>query len=53
MLPSVLRRFPYSSPGRLNYDSLSQQTMMEMVIAGTFNKEAICRDLNEPKVIDD
>ena len=34
------------SLGRLDYASLSQQALMEMVIEGIANKEKICGDVN-------
>ncbi|KNH06613.1 hypothetical protein XU18_2564 [Perkinsela sp. CCAP 1560/4] len=36
------------SLGRLDYASLSQQALMEMVIEGIANKEKICGDADEP-----
>ena len=42
-----------SSLGRLDYTSLSQQALMEMVIEGITQKEAICGDPDEPKDIEE
>ena len=42
-----------SSFGRLDYASLSQQALMEMVIEGIANKEKICGDANEPNDIEE
>ena len=39
--------------GRLDYASLSQQALMEMVIEGIANKEKICGDADEPKDIEE
>ena len=39
------------SLGRVDKESLPQQSLMEMVIDGISNKEVICRDANEPKDI--
>ena len=41
------------SLGRLDYASLSQQALMEMVIEGIANKEKICGDADEPKDIEE
>ncbi|KNH05957.1 hypothetical protein XU18_3119 [Perkinsela sp. CCAP 1560/4] len=41
------------SLGRLDYASLSQQALMEMVIDGITNKEKICRDPDAPKEIEE
>ena len=41
------------SLGRLDYASLSQQALMEMVIEGITNKEKICGDADEPKDIEE
>ncbi|KNH04576.1 hypothetical protein XU18_4206 [Perkinsela sp. CCAP 1560/4] len=41
------------SLGRLDYASLSQQALMEMVIDGIANKEKICGDANELKDIEE
>ena len=40
------------SLGRLDYTSLSQQALMEVVIEGITNKEKICGDADEPKDIE-
>ncbi|KNH06899.1 leucine-rich repeat protein [Perkinsela sp. CCAP 1560/4] len=42
-----------SSLGRVDRESLPQQTLMEMVIDGITNKEEICGDLDEPKDIEE
>ncbi|KNH06149.1 hypothetical protein XU18_2974 [Perkinsela sp. CCAP 1560/4] len=42
-----------SSFGRLDYASLSQQALMEMVIEGIANKEKICGDPDEPTDIEE
>ncbi|KNH04683.1 hypothetical protein XU18_4121 [Perkinsela sp. CCAP 1560/4] len=39
------------SLGRVDKESLPQQALMEMVIDGVKNKEAICGDVDEPKDI--
>ncbi|KNH04162.1 leucine-rich repeat protein [Perkinsela sp. CCAP 1560/4] len=39
--------------GRLDYASLSQQALMELVIEEIINKQKICGDSNEPQDIDD
>ncbi|KNH08097.1 hypothetical protein XU18_1313 [Perkinsela sp. CCAP 1560/4] len=41
------------SLGRLDYASLSQQALMEMVIEGIANKEKICGDVDEPTDIEE
>ncbi|KNH05182.1 leucine-rich repeat protein [Perkinsela sp. CCAP 1560/4] len=41
------------SLGRVDYGSLSQQTLMEMVIEGITNKEEICGDVDDPTDIDE
>ena len=41
------------SLGRLDYASLSQQALMEMVIEGITDKEMICGDADEPKDIEE
>ncbi|KNH07537.1 hypothetical protein XU18_2069 [Perkinsela sp. CCAP 1560/4] len=42
-----------SSLGRVDHESFSHQTLMEMVIQGTTDKRAICGDPDEPKSIED
>ncbi|KNH07801.1 hypothetical protein XU18_1571 [Perkinsela sp. CCAP 1560/4] len=42
-----------SSIGRVDHESLSQQTLMEMVIEEITNKEKICGDVDEPKDIEE
>ncbi|KNH08124.1 hypothetical protein XU18_1290 [Perkinsela sp. CCAP 1560/4] len=42
-----------SSLGRLDYASLSQQALMDMVIDGITNKEVICGDPDEPTDIEE
>ncbi|KNH06428.1 hypothetical protein XU18_2710 [Perkinsela sp. CCAP 1560/4] len=42
-----------SSLGRLDYASLPQQELMEMVIEGIANKEAICGDPVDPRDIEE
>ncbi|KNH07684.1 hypothetical protein XU18_1685 [Perkinsela sp. CCAP 1560/4] len=42
-----------SSLGRVDHESLPQQTLMEMVIEEITNKEKICGDVDEPKDIEE
>ena len=42
-----------SSLGRVDRESLPQQTLMEMVIDGIKNKEEICGDVDEPEDIEE
>ncbi|KNH00533.1 leucine-rich repeat protein [Perkinsela sp. CCAP 1560/4] len=41
------------SLGRVDHDSFSHQTLMEMVIDGITNKEKVCGDFAEPKDIEE
>ncbi|KNH04620.1 hypothetical protein XU18_4188 [Perkinsela sp. CCAP 1560/4] len=42
-----------SSLGRVDYNSLPQQALMEMVIDGITNKVKICGDIDEPRDIEE
>ena len=41
------------SLGRVDHDSFSHQTLMEMVIEGITNREKVCGDFAEPKDIEE
>ena len=41
------------SLSRVDYESLPQQALMEIVIDGITNKQKICGDANEPKDIEE